>query len=273
DVTTNDLAHFMVGHALAIDRLTRTKNIGDEVLRLAQFTHAESFREIDLSVRSGEIMGVTGLLGDGRSALFQTVFGAERNISGSMFLLGEQVKVTNTEQALQMGIGYLPSNRKENGIIKDMNVLENASIVTWPLFATRGVLDTEKHVEIFQAQRIELDITLQSLTDAINTLSGGNQQKVVLAKWLAANPRLLILDNPTQGVDVGAKEEIYEAILKLAEQGMAIVVLSSEAQEIIRLCDRALVMYHGRIRGEVAGESMTEQSIMRLATGGILDAV
>ncbi|NMB20285.1 MAG: sugar ABC transporter ATP-binding protein, partial [Firmicutes bacterium] len=173
----------------------------------------------------------------------------------------------------QMGIGYLPRNRKENGIIKDMNVLDNASIVTWPLFATRGVLDTDKHVEIFQTQRRELDITLQTLMDPINTLSGGNQQKVVLAKWLAANPKLLILDNPTQGVDVGAKEEIYEAILRLAAEGMAIVVLSSEAQEIIRLCDRALVMYHGQIQGEVSGETMTEQHIMRLATGGILDAV
>lgn len=273
DVTMDDIARFMVGKALIIDQLTRTKNIGEEVLRLEGFTHAKSFRGVDLTVRSGEILGVTGLLGDGRSALFQTVFGADRNTSGNMFLSGKQVKISSTEQALQMGIGYLPRNRKENGIIKDMNVLDNASIVTWPLFATTGVLDTDKHVEIFQTQRRELDITLQTLMDPINTLSGGNQQKVVLAKWLAANPKLLILDNPTQGVDVGAKEEIYEAILRLAAEGMAIVVLSSEAQEIIRLCDRALVMYHGQIQGEVSGETMTEQHIMRLATGGILDAV
>jgi len=112
---------------------------------------------------------------------------------------------------------------------------------------------------------------MQRLTDNINTLSGGNQQKVVLAKWLAARPKVLILDNPTQGVDVGAKEEIYDIILDLAEQGMAIIVLSSEAQEIVRLCDRALVMYQGHIQGEVAGSTMNEHDIMRLATGGILN--
>lgn len=272
-VTTDDLARFMVGHDLKIDQLTRTQRIGKEVLRLENFTHAKAFREINLSLREGEILGVTGLLGDGRSALFQTVFGADRAVSGRMFLCGEEVKITSTEQALQLGIGYLPRNRKENAILKDMNVLENASIVTWPLFAKRGVIDFPRHSEVFQNQKRDLDITLQSVTDAIYTLSGGNQQKVVLAKWLAANPKLLILDNPTQGVDVGAKEEIYEIILKLAEEGMAIVVLSSEAQEIIRLCDRALVMYHGQIQGEVRDSTMTEHDIMRLATGGMVEVV
>ncbi|MGI6651692.1 MAG: sugar ABC transporter ATP-binding protein [Limnochordia bacterium] len=273
DVTTDDLARFMVGHELKIDRLSRTKKLGQEVLRLENFTHARDFRNINLSVREGEILGVTGLLGDGRSALFQTVFGADRSVSGRMIFRGREVKTASTEQALQLGIGYVPRNRKENGIIKDMNALENASIVTWPLFSKRGVVDMERHREIFRRQQKELDITLQSFSDAINTLSGGNQQKVVLAKWLAADPKLLILDNPTQGVDVGAKEEIYSTILKLAEQGMAIVVLSSEAQEIIRICDRALVMYHGEIQGEVSGSAMTEHEIMRLATGGVLDAV
>lgn len=272
-VTADDLTRFMVGHAIKIEKLTRTQRIGKEVLRLERFTHAQSFRDINLSVREGEILGVTGLLGDGRSALFQTVFGADRFLAGKMFLGGQEVKVTSTEQALEMGIGYLPRNRKENGILKDMNVLENASIVSWPLFARRGVIDSERHGEIFKSQKRDLDITLQSFTDAITTLSGGNQQKVVLAKWLAANPRLLILDNPTQGVDVGAKEEIYETILKLAEEGMAVVVLSSEAQEIIRLCDRALVMYHGQIQGEVLDTTMTEHEIMRLATGGMVEAV
>lgn len=271
EVTTDALARFMVGHDVNTDKLTRTKKLGKETLRLENFTHAQAFRGISLSVKAGEILGITGLLGDGRSALFQCVFGADHIVSGKLFIGGQEAKIQNTEQALQLGIGYLPRNRKENGIIKDMNVLENASIVTWPLFAKRGVIDTDKQREIFRCQQQELDITLQRFTDAINTLSGGNQQKVVLAKWLAANPRILILDNPTQGVDVGAKEEIYEIILRLAEDGMAIVVLSSEAQEIIRLCDRALVMYHGEIQGEVSESTMTEHHIMRLATGGVLE--
>ena len=182
------------------------------------------------------------------------------------------MRIASTEQALALRIGYLPRTAKENGIIKDMNVIENASIVTWPLFAKRGVIDKNRQEAIFVQQREQLGIRMQRLTDNITTLSGGNQQKVVLAKWLAARPKLLILDNPTQGVDVGAKEEIYDIILDLAEQGMAIVVLSSEAQEIVRLCDRALVMYQGQIQGEVSGSTMNEHDIMRLATGGILNA-
>lgn len=272
DVTTDELARFMVGYDLNINLKSRRTNVGKEVLRLEDFSNGRDFRKINLSVRQGEILGVTGLLGDGRSPLFQAVFGAIPTVSGKLFLNGEEVKIHSTEQALNLGIGYLPRNRKENAIIKDMNVLENASIVTWPLFAKRGLIDFGKQTEIFERQRKELDITLQTLSDGINTLSGGNQQKVVLAKWLAANPQLLILDNPTQGVDVGAKEEIYEIIFQLAEQGMAIVVLSSEATEIIRLCHRALVMYHGEIQGEVSADTMTEHEIMKLATGGILDA-
>ncbi|NMB26186.1 MAG: sugar ABC transporter ATP-binding protein, partial [Firmicutes bacterium] len=273
DVTTDDLARFMVGHDISTDRLTRKKNIGAEVLRVENLTHSQAFRNISLSLKKGEILGVTGLLGDGRSELFQAIFGAEQTLSGRIFLEGKEVRILSTEQALSLGIGYLPRNRKENGIIKDMNILENASIVTWPLFARWGIIDRKKQEELFADQRRKLAIRLQSATDNINTLSGGNQQKVVLAKWLPANPKILILDNPTQGVDVGAKEEIYSIILKLAEEGMAIVVLSSEAQEIIRLCDRALVMYQGEIQGEVSADTMTEHDIMRLATGSILHAI
>ena len=176
--------------------------------------------------------------------------------------------ITSTQQALGLGIGYLPRNRKENGIIKDMNILENGSIVTLPRLTRHGIIQTKEQLAQFDKQKKELRIKMGKETDSITSLSGGNQQKVVLAKWLSANPSLLILDNPTQGVDVGAKEEIYEIILRLAAQGVAVVVLCSEAQEIIRLCDRALVMYHGTVRAQVAGETMNEHEMMRLATGG-----
>ena len=167
-----------------------------------------------------------------------------------------------------MGVGYLPRNRKENGIVKDMDILENGTIVTWPRLAHLGLIDRKAQLAEFDEQREKLRIRMEKPTDSINSLSGGNQQKVVLAKWLCAKPELLILDNPTQGVDVGAKEEIYDIILRLAKEGVAVIVLSNEAQEIIRVCDRALVMYHGDIRAEVRGETMNEQEIMRLAIGG-----
>jgi len=148
-----------------------------------------------------------------------------------------------------------------------MDILENGSIVTWPLFAKFGFIDRRRHNQEFDAQVKSLRIKLGRKDDPITSLSGGNQQKVVLAKWLSTRPRLLILDNPTQGVDVGAKEEIYDIILALADLGVAVSVLSSEAQDIIRVCDRGLLMYHGALQGEVSGASMNEQDIMRLATG------
>lgn len=272
DVTTDDLARFMVGHEIVIQQKGSQQELGEEVLRVENLSHRSAFRNVSFSVRSGEILGFTGLLGDGRSELFQAIFGADEYVSGRIFLEGREVRIQSTEQALNLGIGYLPRNRKENGIISDMNILENASIVTWPFYAQRGTIDTKRQTKIFEEQIDKLAIRLQRLNDNINTLSGGNQQKVVLAKWLAARPKVLILDNPTQGVDVGAKEDIYEIILGLASEGLAVVVLSSEAQEIIRICDRALVMYQGVIQGEVSNSTMTEHDIMRLATGGMLDA-
>ncbi|RDW21378.1 ABC transporter [Oceanobacillus arenosus] len=275
EVTTKDLASYMVGYDVRTESLRREREveeeIGEEVLRVEGLTDQKNFRDINFSIKMGEIVGVTGLLGDGRSELFQAIFGAEKLPSGKIYLNGTEVKIKSTYQALKEGIAYLPRNRKENGIIKDMNIIENASIVTWPMFSKRGVINTDKHWQKFEEQRGSLRLKMGVLTDSITSLSGGNQQKVVLAKWLASNPKILILDNPTQGVDVGAKEDIYDIILKLAEENIAIIVLSSEAQEIIRVCDRALVMYHGVIQGEVQDKMMNEHSIMSLATGGELD--
>ncbi len=149
-----------------------------------------------------------------------------------------------------------------------MTILENGSIVTWAEDVRYGLIHHGKQRGRFDQQKQALHIKMEHYHDLITSLSGGNQQKVVLAKWLSSNPKVLILDNPTQGVDVGAKEEIYEIIRKLASDGVAVIVLSSEAQEIIRVCDRALVMYHGAVVGEVDHEHMNEHDMMRLATGG-----
>jgi ribose transport system ATP-binding protein len=267
EVTTADLARFMVGHDIRTNTLQRARDIAHEVLRVDRLTDAASFRDISFCVNAGEILGVTGLLGDGRSELFLSIIGSGEEYNGQVYFEGKAVKVHSTAQALDLGIGYLPRNRKENGIIKDMNIIENGSIVTWPRLARFGFINRLRQNQEFDVQVNSLHIKMGRKTDLITSLSGGNQQKVILAKWLSINPRLLILDNPTQGVDVGAKEEIYDIILNLADQGVAVIVLSSEAQEIIRVCDRALVMYHGQLQGEVTGEAMNEHNIMRLATG------
>ena len=262
------IAHDIVGHDVRTETLVQNSQIGPEVLRLENLTQEPHYRNVSLAVHAGEVLGVTGLLGDGRSELFRTVFGDGGKYEGQIYLEGQPVHMKSTRQALKLGIGYLPRNRKENAIIKDMSILDNGSIVTLDRLTKFGIISRKAQRAAFDKQRQELQIKMQDADDMIGSLSGGNQQKVVLAKWLSAEPKLLILDNPTQGVDVGAKEEIYDIILRLARQGVAVVVLSNEAQEIIRVCGRALVMYHGDVRAQVSGETMNETNMMRLATGG-----
>ena len=269
-VTEADIAYHMVGHTVRTEQLKRNVNIGDTALELENLSCEGMFRNINLSVKKGEIVGVTGLLGDGRSELFQTVFGCHPEYTGTIRVAGKTVKMNGTPMAYRCGIGYVPRDRKENGIIKDMTILENGSMATYDRLTHGGLIDHRAEKGAMEHNRKDLSIKMGDMQDLITSLSGGNQQKVVLAKWLSAKPDILVFDNPTQGVDVGAKEEIYDIILRLAEEGVAIVILSSEAQEIIRLCDRTMIMYHGEIRGELKSEQMTEQSIMVLATGGEL---
>ena len=268
ETSVDMLARDMVGHDVRTQSLRREKKIGNVILSGKGMTLEPHFRNVSFEVHAGEVLGFTGLLGDGRSELFQAVFGAIHGASGTVEVEGKPVHIRTTGQALKVGVGYVPRNRKENGIIKDMSILENGTVVTWPRDSKMGFLHSKKIEKDFDDFEKELHIKLGSAKDLIGSLSGGNQQKVVLAKWLDANPKVLVFDNPTQGVDVGAKEEIYDIILKLAEAGVAVIVLSSEAQEIIRVCDRTVVMFHGSVQGELVGDEMNEQAIMRLATGG-----
>lgn len=208
----------MVGHDVRTEKLGSGAQHGEERLSLRGLTQEPHFRNIDLTAYAGEVLGVTGLLGDGRSELFSGVFGAEPMSAGEIRLCGQAVRITSTRQAKRLGIAYVPRNRKENGIIKDMSILENGTIVSWPDLMRRGLLNHEKQRAEFNEEKAALHIKMGGENDSITSLSGGNQQKVVLAKWLSREPKVLILDNPTQGVDVGAKEEIYDIILKLAKE-------------------------------------------------------
>ncbi|WP_339182567.1 sugar ABC transporter ATP-binding protein [Oceanobacillus sp. FSL W7-1293] len=268
DVTTKELARFMVGYDVRTDQLVQQRNRGEEILRAEKLTYTAAFSNISFSIYQGEVVGFTGLLGDGRSELFQSIFGANDISSGKLFLYGKEINIHTTMDAVKNGIAYLPRNRKENAIIKDMDILENSAIASWKLYAKWGIIQHSIHQEKLDALQKQLKIRMTDSSNSILNLSGGNQQKVVLAKWLSTDPRILILDNPTQGVDVGAKEDIYDIILRLADEGIGVIILSSEANEILRLCNRTYVMYHGQLQGKLEGEAMNEQSIMELATGG-----
>ena len=267
DVTSSKLASFMVGHDV-VEGKRAEGHIGKVVMEGCNLSDGRHFNDISFNVHEGEVVGFTGLLGDGRSELFQAVFGAQKFSSGQLFLDEQEVHVKTTSQAVRLGIGYVPRNRKENGIIKDMSIFENGSLATMSTRKKNLVfLDENRLEDEFKAQRKALSIKMDNEGDPITSLSGGNQQKVILARWLSAGPKVLILDNPTQGVDVGAKEEIYEIILSLARNGVAVVVLSSEAQEVMRVASRCYVMYHGRIMDCLSSADMNEKNIMRLATG------
>lgn len=269
-VTENFLARQMVGKELTNDSLYRERPLGDIIMELKGLSREREFSDINLNVKQGEILGVTGLLGDGRSELFATVFGCNSQYQGEIRICGKTRKMNSTVKAREMGIAYVPRNRKENGIIKDLSVGKNMSVSI--LHRLRKFLFINETNECACNERYvkDLNIKVADINDLITSLSGGNQQKTVLAKALASNPQLVILDNPTQGVDIGARLEIYSIIMDLAERGVSFVVLSSEAQEILMLCDRVYVMFHGKIRSELSREEATEENIMVLATGGSL---
>jgi len=273
DSNPHILAKHMVGHEVRSDILQREVSEDNKViLKVEKLSNNKDFNDISFEVKEKEILGITGLLGDGRSELFLTLFGDTPNYTGKVYLNGKEIKITNIHSSLKNKIAYVPKNRKENAIISDMSILENGTFVSLDNYANRlGVINSNKQNDDFEKEKQALNIKMGKNNDLITSLSGGNQQKVVLSKWLLSKPKVLILDNPTQGVDVGSKEEIYDIIHELAEQGVAIILLSNEAQEIIRTCNRALVMFHGRIQGELKGNEMNDHKIMTLATGSQLE--
>ena len=267
ETDTRTLASLMVGHEVVEGLRAESHDNGKIIMEAEHLTDSKHFKDISFNIREGEIVGFTGLLGDGRSELFQSIFGASLPYSGILRIDGNEERIHSTQQAVRLGIGYVPRNRKENGIVRDLDILSNGSLVTLSMRKKGLFLDEAAIESDFANAKEKLSIKMGEDSDPITSLSGGNQQKVVLAKWLSAKPRILILDNPTQGVDVGAKEEIYQIITSLAESGVAIAVLSSESKEIIRVCSRCYVMYHGRILKELRGDELNEKTIMQYATG------
>jgi ribose transport system ATP-binding protein len=262
------LAKYMVGKDLSDDELYKPHQIGAAVLDVRKLSHGKEFHDISFKVGKGEIVGFTGLLGDGRSELFQTIFGCNKNYGGEIYVKGVRQWMHTTTKACSCGIGYVPRNRKENGIIRDMSIKQNTSISVLKKLKRFLFIHQKREKELTDQYVNDLNIKVSSMDDLITSLSGGNQQKVILSRWLAANPQIIVLDNPTQGVDIGAKLEIYHIIMGLAEQGMSVIVLSSEAQEVLKLCDRIYVMYHGEIRKEFTRAEADAEKIMIVATGG-----
>ena len=223
---------------------------------------------VSFAVRGGEVLGVAGLMGAGRSDLLMAIFGAHAGrVSGETYVGGKQVRITRPSDAIKHGIGFVTEDRKRFGLILDQTILNNMTLAGLTKLSGRFVTNTDAEAEAGARSMRELKVKANSVFTVAGTLSGGNQQKVVLAKWLLTNPRVLFLDEPTRGIDVGAKQEIYAQINQLAKTGLAIVLVSSELPEVLGLSDRVLILHEGRITGEFTRQEATPEKVMACATG------
>ncbi len=268
-VTPDDLISMMIGRRLITMFPKRDCTIGDEVLRVDGLNRGRRVRDISFAVRAGEVLGIAGLVGSGRSEVVRAIFGAESKEGGKVFLGNRPVKINSPSDAVKSGIALVPENRKEQGVILDMPIRKNITMPNVRLVtASLGIIQERKERRLARQFVDKLQIKTQDVDQEVADLSGGNQQKVVLAKWLTTKCRVILLDEPTRGIDVGAKVEIYHLINELAASGMGIVLISSEMMEIIGLCDRVMVIREGQVAGMLQKPEISEVNVMRMAVQG-----
>jgi L-arabinose transport system ATP-binding protein len=264
ELSEADIVQLMVGRPLSALFEQRPMTAGPVVLEVRNVTTAR-VRDVSLSIRAGEVVGLGGLIGAGRSELAHAIFGQDRLLSGSISIAGKPLRLRSPADAIAAGIGLAPEDRKGQALLLLRSVSENITLCVPDRISRFGFLNRVAERQIAGEQSRRMRVKTPSLDQLVSKLSGGNQQKVVLGRWLSRAPRVLILDEPTRGIDVGAKAEIYQLIAQLAAEGMALLVISSEMPELIGLSDRILVMAGGRIAGEVARAEATEQRVLRLA--------
>jgi ABC-type sugar transport system ATPase subunit len=267
EVTRNELIELMVGRRLDQEFPRRTPRIGEPRLVVTDL-RGEKVRGVSFAVRRGEVLGLTGLVGSGRTETARLIFGADRRDGGTVALDGRALDIRGPRDAIRAGIALLTEDRKGQGLIAAHPVRDNFALPNLGRWSRLGVLDRGRERAAFRAAAGRLRIKAADPSAPVATLSGGNQQKVVLAKWLERQCEAVIFDEPTRGIDVGAKYEIYQLINALADQGKAVLMISSELPEVLGVADRVLVMHAGRVTGEVADVAgATQEQILRLAMG------
>ena len=268
DLDEADLVEMMIGRPLAeYIPMSRDSVQGAEVLRVEHLSVPGHFHDVSLALHAGEVVGLAGLMGAGRSELACALFGLDAATAGAIYVDGARVRIDDPRRAIDYGIGFVPEDRKRQGLVLSESAMRNTSLPTLGRLSRFGWIQRPRERQQTLALFDQLRVRTPGLDAVVAGLSGGNQQKVVLAKWLAAKPRVLILDEPTRGVDVGAKAEIHALIGKLASQGTAILVISSELPEVLRLSTRVLVLREGRLVGEVQREHATQDTLLRLMAG------
>ncbi|MBQ8508097.1 MAG: sugar ABC transporter ATP-binding protein [Clostridia bacterium] len=239
--------------------------IGDVVLEVKNLSTKNFLKDVSFKVRAGEIVGFAGLVGAGRSEVMRALFAVDPRESGDVFMNGKPVEIKSTMDALKAGMGFVPEDRKEQGLILKQTIRVNTSLAALSSVAKGWFIDKKREVGLTDEYVAKLRVKTPSNEQKIMNLSGGNQQKVVIAKWMATHPKVLILDEPTRGIDVGAKKEIHALMSELAKQGVAIIMISSELPEVLGMADRIYVMHDGRIKGEIDRANASQEAIMKLA--------
>lgn len=267
DVETDTIVQMMVGRKLRYESLAK-REFGSEALRVEGLARRGVFEDINFHVRKGEILCFTGLVGAGRTEVAKAIFGAEKLDKGKIFLFGREIMIKSPADAVSLGIAYLSENRQDEGLVLKMSIQTNITLSALQKVSARIMISEKKERREAARFRDELSIHTPSLRQLVKFLSGGNQQKVLIAKWLLTEAKVLIFDEPTRGIDVGTKEEIHQIISGLAEKGVAIIVISSELPEVLKIADRIIVMRGGKIADEMNHREANQEKIMQLAVGG-----
>jgi len=264
NITKNRVIELMVGRSVDMEFPKRNVIPGEVVLEVQNLTRRGLVKGVSFNLRKGEVLGLAGLVGSGRTELAEALFGAEKHDDGVIIIKGKKVAIHSTYDGKSNSIGFLTEDRKETGLVLDYNIAKNITITNLPKISKNGILINRLEKQYAQQFADDLGIRTPSINQLTINLSGGNQQKVVLAKWLFSNVDILILDEPTRGIDVGAKYEIYLLINKLAEQGKSIIMISSELPEVLGMCDRVIVLNAGVKKGELMKEEMSPEAVMHM---------
>jgi len=273
EISHDRMVRLMIGRALKVAYSQPGAARGDVALSAKNIcTSAYPAKQVSLDLHRGEILGLAGLVGAGRSELARAMFGIDPIFGGSISVDGRTVSIRSSADAAGMGIYLVPEDRKGEGILLDLPIAQNISLPNLPAYASAGLVSNRRETQRAELSKTELDIRAPNVSVRTGSLSGGNQQKVALAKWLAMNPRVIILDEPTRGIDVGAKAEIYKLMRGLADAGVAVLMISSDMEEAIGVSDRIAVMHEGRISGFLTRDQFSEENVLLLAVGkGIAD--
>lgn len=268
DTSFEEIVKMMVGREIGEQFPDRTATIGDVVFEVQQLKRKGYFADVHFSVREGEILGIAGLMGAGRSEVMETIFGFAKKDEGTIKLHGKTLNITHPRDAIQAGIGFITEDRRTKGLVIDASIRENIALTNLNNISKNGIISSTKENEMVLELIERLHVRTIGQEQSVKSLSGGNQQKVVIAKWLGIQPNVLILDEPTRGVDVGAKKEIYTIMNELTEHGVAIIMISSELPEVIGVSDRIMVMHEGKVTAFLDKSEADQENIMTAATGG-----